>query len=356
MSDLEVIEPFRPVQVQLRSAWDLDGTLVKSETLLDSVDCFGAKHPQALLFYPIWAARGKAHLKARVSALALLDAAHLPYNRAVVEYLRRQRAARPAIFTSPPAPIPLWQSASPRFSESSMVFWPVTATSTLPETKNSSSSKAVLAPKGFDDVGNAIPDLPLSRGAPSGDGRQSRPAVERALPPAKRPGQPAIHRPHQPGPQSPAPFAFISGRNERGFSTLLGHLRRVAGQGMSCLRKLLLRSLRQPQIFNDLLDLESDRAHLTERNRAFASGDLSVLAGVGISAVLRCLFGNRILLPQRFFIFLALYLVTTIAYSFYLKRIVLWDVWFSRGSMPSRHKQSDPSRTRSCACNVEIEC
>ena len=67
---------------------DLDGTLVKSDTLVDALSALARNHPAALLLVPGWLARGKAALKREVAARAPLDAARLPYNEALIVYLR----------------------------------------------------------------------------------------------------------------------------------------------------------------------------------------------------------------------------------------------------------------------------
>ena len=81
-------------------------------------------------------------------------------------------------------------------------------------------------------------------------------------------------------------------------------------------------------IVNDLLDLEADRQHPRKRKRAFASGNLSAAAGAAISSAFLALsFGTAaVLLPRAFLGCLILYLVTTLAYSLTLKRIVILDV------------------------------
>ncbi len=80
-------------------------------------------------------------------------------------------------------------------------------------------------------------------------------------------------------------------------------------------------------IFNDLLDLEHDRVHLNKRKRAFAAGDLSVATGLGISLSFAAVaLITAAYLPRTFLLYLLLYLVTTLAYSLALKRIVLVDV------------------------------
>jgi 4-hydroxybenzoate polyprenyltransferase len=80
-------------------------------------------------------------------------------------------------------------------------------------------------------------------------------------------------------------------------------------------------------IINDLADIEKDRQHPRKRHRPLASGQLSstvaVVAAVGIPlAVLPLGF----LLNWAFGAILAIYLVLQIAYSFYLKNIVIVDV------------------------------
>ena len=80
-------------------------------------------------------------------------------------------------------------------------------------------------------------------------------------------------------------------------------------------------------IVNDLLDIESDRRHLQKRLRPFASGDLSALAGLSMALVFLVLgLSGARLLPAAFFRWLLLYLGTTLAYTWMLKRIALVDV------------------------------
>jgi 4-hydroxybenzoate polyprenyltransferase len=80
-------------------------------------------------------------------------------------------------------------------------------------------------------------------------------------------------------------------------------------------------------IVNDLFDLETDRHHHSKRTRPFASGDLSPLWGAVLSAVflLIAFLGAR-RLPLVFYGWLAFYLVVTLVYSLYLKKIPLLDV------------------------------
>jgi 4-hydroxybenzoate polyprenyltransferase len=80
-------------------------------------------------------------------------------------------------------------------------------------------------------------------------------------------------------------------------------------------------------LVNDLLDVESDRKHPAKRFRPFASGDLSVSAGMGLAILLAAASAALLpLLPGAFAMWLGSYIVVTFAYSFFLKRIAIVDV------------------------------
>ena len=77
---------------------DLDGTLVKSDTLIDSVLSLVRQNPRALLAIPGWLVQGKAAFKRHVTNAVSIDVAALPYNRPLLEFLFRQHAAGRQIF------------------------------------------------------------------------------------------------------------------------------------------------------------------------------------------------------------------------------------------------------------------
>jgi 4-hydroxybenzoate polyprenyltransferase len=80
-------------------------------------------------------------------------------------------------------------------------------------------------------------------------------------------------------------------------------------------------------IINDLLDIESDRAHPTKRNRPFASGRLSKKWGIGQSIiVLAIALGIASLVNPQFLAVLLIYAILSASYSFKLKQVVLLDV------------------------------
>ena len=80
-------------------------------------------------------------------------------------------------------------------------------------------------------------------------------------------------------------------------------------------------------IVNDILDLQSDRAHPIKRERPFASGRLSIQQGamIGIALLILALFGC-LFLPASAGLALAAYFILTITYSLYLKTKVMIDI------------------------------
>lgn len=79
-------------------------------------------------------------------------------------------------------------------------------------------------------------------------------------------------------------------------------------------------------VFNDLLDIESDRSHSIKRNRPIAAGLISKFAGSAVgslSLVSGLIFGYLVGVP--FLITLLVYLALTFIYSVWLKKITLVD-------------------------------
>jgi 4-hydroxybenzoate polyprenyltransferase len=81
-------------------------------------------------------------------------------------------------------------------------------------------------------------------------------------------------------------------------------------------------------IINDIADRERDRQHPKKRKRPIASGEIKPVEGMIIAVVLLALVVAFVsVLDPRFTLCLAAYLVMNLAYSFYLKDMVLIDVF-----------------------------
>ncbi len=85
-------------------------------------------------------------------------------------------------------------------------------------------------------------------------------------------------------------------------------------------------------LLNDLLDLQSDRAHARKRRRPFASGALPLGAGLLAAPVLlTASFALALWLLPAFAAVLGAYYAVTLAYSLVLKRVALLDVLLLAG-------------------------
>ncbi|HAL55031.1 MAG TPA: decaprenyl-phosphate phosphoribosyltransferase, partial [Bacteroidetes bacterium] len=81
-------------------------------------------------------------------------------------------------------------------------------------------------------------------------------------------------------------------------------------------------------VVNDIADREADQLHPIKRNRPIAAGKVSVLQGIGASLVLliAVLFLSASL-NSKFHLIALLYFLLNLGYSFFLKRVILVDVF-----------------------------
>jgi 4-hydroxybenzoate polyprenyltransferase len=322
---------------------DLDGTLVKSDTLLDTVIVLARQSPGELLHFPRWINQGKAVFKREVSSRAAIDVVHLPYNQPLLEYLRQQHAEGREIYLATGADTLLAERVAAHLG----IFAGVLASdgSVNLTGHNKLAAFQEKFPAGFCYIGNARPDVPLlthcvqpmvanPHGSLSGRLRSAGIEPVRTFSDAISPVKAWLRaiRPHQ---WAKNVLIFLP--------VLLAHVREVGpmvAAGLAFLSFGLAASA--TYIFNDLLDLEADRHHPRKRRRPFAAGDLSPIAGVGTVAVFfAASLTIAVLLPRvllelspqfrwsgqgNFLEWLVIYVVSTTAYSLRLKRMVLVDV------------------------------
>jgi len=327
---------------------DLDGTLVKSDTLVDSVLVIARQRPRELLRIPGWIAQGKASFKRHVTAAVALDVEHLPYNHALLEWLRVEAGAGREIYLATAADGALAERVAAYLG----IFRGVLASDG--ETNLAGGNKLAAFRARFGDefcyIGNAKPDAVLLAACVSpmvaNPDRALRGAMKRAgtVPvtsfeartPVLKSWLRAV-RLHQ---WAKNVLIFVP--------LLLAHAWNAAtltGAGVAFFSFGMCASA--TYIINDLLDIEADRRHPRKRKRPFAAGDLSAISGVLMVVVLMAvalalaialpqIFANMqggydLTQPYKFLEWLGIYTVTTLTYSLYLKRTLLWDVFVLSG-------------------------
>jgi 4-hydroxybenzoate polyprenyltransferase/phosphoserine phosphatase len=308
---------------------DLDGTLVKSDTLIDSLLVLVRTRPLQALRLPARVLHGKAAFKAYVTEHVSLDVAHLPYNRKLLHFLQQERLRGRNLYLATGADKRLAQRVAEHLEIFTGVLGSDGATN-LTGSKKLDGLRSRLGSGEFDYVGNDAPDLPLLA-------RAAEPLV----------ANPSLRLRAKLRARGILPARIFEERNRRLESIakalrphqwtknlliflplLLAHVVAV-NRLLPALLAFCCFSLTASAtyIVNDLLDIEADRRHPTKRMRSFASGDLPAFVGLGVVAVFLLLaFCGTRLLPMAFLGWLLLYLVSTLAYSLYLKRIALVDV------------------------------
>jgi apolipoprotein N-acyltransferase len=78
---------------QIQLCVDLDGTLIRTDLLWESLARLLRRNPFQLLSVLFWWMRGRAHLKQQLNRRVTIDPAALPYHEPFLAYLREQKAA-----------------------------------------------------------------------------------------------------------------------------------------------------------------------------------------------------------------------------------------------------------------------
>jgi 4-hydroxybenzoate polyprenyltransferase len=308
---------------------DLDGTLVKSDTLIDSLLVLARTRPLRILGLPGRLLRGKAAFKAYVTEQVILDVTYLPYNRKLLQFLLEERRRGRALYLATGADERLAQRVADHLDIFNGVLGSDGAIN-LTGNRKLDSLRSRLGPGEFDYVGNDTPDLPLLA-------RASEPLVANpSLRLRRKLRSRGIHPAHTFEERNRPLGSLVKALRPHQWTKnlliflplLLAHV--IAPDRLtSALLAFCCFSLTASAtyIVNDLLDIEADRHHPQKRLRPFASGDLPAIAGLGVAAafLLLAILGAR-LLPLEFLGWLLLYLGTAFAYTMYLKRVALVDV------------------------------
>jgi 4-hydroxybenzoate polyprenyltransferase/phosphoserine phosphatase len=308
---------------------DLDGTLIKSDTLMDSLLVMARKRPALLRKLPSQLYRGKAALKAFVAESVSLEVKYLPYNRKLVQFLQQERTQGRAIYLTTGADQRLAQRVAAHLGIFSGVLGS-DGTTNLTGKEKLVRLRSHLGSDRFSYIGNSRADLPLLAHATEPMVANPSLWLQRGLQARGiRPVQEFVERRSLAGALLSATRLHQWAKNLLVFAPiLLAHrLNFKAFPTVLLAFFCFCFTASATYVVNDMLDIEADRRHSRKRYRPFASGDLGPLAGPCIVAVfLLPVLLSWPWLPIAFHGWLILYLLVTLAYSFYFKRVALVDV------------------------------
>ncbi|HET6882316.1 MAG TPA: UbiA family prenyltransferase [Pirellulales bacterium] len=309
---------------------DLDGTLIRTDTLWESLLLLAKARPWHLFLVAVWLCRGKAHLKRQIASLVTPNAALLPYRPEVLDSLRDLKATGSTVYLTTAADQRIADDVASHLG----LFDAVVASDGATNCSGTNKLAAIrrrLDGAGFTYWGDSRADLPLWQAADEAcvvaptSGLWK--AVQKVSPRANvtvqrhariKPFVSAL-RPHQWSKNLLLLLPLFLAHQWYDWGKLALGLMAVAA--FSAAASAIY-------IVNDLLDIESDRRHPTKCRRPFAAGELSIPAGLALAA---CAAATAFLLAiacltPSFTAWLGIYLLTTTAYSVSLKKRVVIDV------------------------------
>lgn len=308
---------------------DVDGTLIKTDLLIESFFALIKQNPLTIFLIPLWLLRGKACLKQEIARRVELDVTLLPYHPDFLAYLQEERRKGRRLVLATSASIKFARQIADHLG----LFDEVLATedgSNLSGTAKLDRVRLRWGDKGFDYAANAKIDLSIWPHAREGILVNPKQGVHKA---AARVVNIAHVFDDQVKPLLPYLRAM---RLHQWLKNLLLFIPLVAAHRVDDL-SLLIQALvgflsfglcaSSVYLLNDLLDLEADRQHPSKRKRPFAAGQISVLSGTLLIPVL--LIAAVMLglwLPGEFLAVLGGYYILTLAYSLKLKQLEIIDV------------------------------
>jgi len=307
---------------------DLDGTLVRTDMLVESWFALLRRNALSALLAPFWLCHGKARLKHEIARRVDLDIRSLPYHGSFLDHLRKQHSQGRRLVLATATN----EKYANQVAQHLGIFESVIASDAQTNVSGAQKHRLLVekfGASGFDYAGNARCDLPVCSSARQAILVNPEPGVARAArkladvagsfsEPATLRAYLRALRPHQ-WLKNLLVFVPLMAAHRSGDATLLGHAALAFVAFGLCASSAYL--------VNDLMDLPADRAHARKRHRPFASGEASVKVGlVLIPSLLLASFGIAAWISAALVAVLAVYFASTLAYSLWLKGKVMADV------------------------------
>jgi 4-hydroxybenzoate polyprenyltransferase len=313
---------------------NLDGLLVRSNFLLESLFYFLAGNSRAAIHLPRWIVAGRSCVRHELAARAPIDAELLPYDEMILRYLRNKRAnGRRLVLVSA--------------SDQCIVDRVAKHLGLFEEAHGSCSDVALAGParakflvqrfgeRRFDYLGRAASDFPVWESARRIVTVDSAPALWRKaddrFPEAEhvlRSPPPSLHQRVSAYVAALRPNQWV--KNLLIFVAMSADHNFTAPVVMASMIAFVAFSLTASSVYvlNDLFDLPYDRKHKWKRNRPFASGRVPIGHGIALffGLLTAAIALSVAFLNQSFLLVLGIYIALTTLYSLRLKRVLVMDI------------------------------
>ena len=322
----------RATQVPL--AVDLDGTLIRTDMMWESLARLLHKNPLAALASPFWLLRGRAHFKQQLAARVRVDAASLPYHEELLNWLRDEKRAGRKLVLATASDIAMARPVARHVGLFDEVLASDGKTNLRDHAKLAALTKK-FGERGFDYAGNSSPDLDVWSGSREAivvnasdslvQKASARTKVGRVVP-TKTSNTAALWKSLRPQQWLKNLIVFVPVLTAH----KLSDPHALATVALAILTFCLCASA--VYLSNDILDLEADRHHPAKRNRPFASGHLPLQFGLfGAPVLLLAALGCGLTLSWEFAAVVLLYFALASGYSLRLKQVALLDVFVLAG-------------------------
>ena len=316
-----IYESARPLVV------DLDGTLIRSDLLIEMAFGFLGRFPLEWFKLLFWLLQGRAFLKRRLAETIDVDVTTLPYNQGVLSRIRAAKTRGQPLYLASASDELLVEAVAGHLNLFDGWFASDGETNLAGRVK-ASRLTATFGHKNFDYIGNDVADLPVWKCAASGTVVNASIRLNRRLSKQQvfieRTGSARssyawlkLLRPHQWTKNALIAVPLLTAHQFKPTSVVLAFLAIMAFS--ACASGVY--------ILNDLVDISADRNHPYKRKRPFAAGEISFSSGIFLMILCVLLsFGIAEFVSLNFVVMLTVYLTATTTYSVVLKRKLLIDV------------------------------
>lgn len=310
---------------------DLDGTLIKSDTIIESTLLAIKSKPIIFFLLFFWILNGKNYFKKRITNIATPNPEILTYNVEVINFIKEEQAkGRQIILTTATT-----QNIANSISEYLNMFDLVISSTDNFNNRSKNKSQILIDKfgfKNFDYIGNGYADLEVwksSRNALVVSDNKSLIAnagkiseVTKIFKPTNKSKIQLLIKQLRVFQWLKNILIFIPFILAHKFGNTSVYLTSILGfLSFSFLSSFVY-------IVNDLLDIESDRNHHTKSKRPIASSELSIPFAFTVGLIL-CISSFAIsifVLKSTFTLYLLAYLILTSSYSIKLKKIFVIDI------------------------------
>lgn len=308
---------------------DLDGTLIKTDILLESILILIRNKPLFLFILPIWLLSSRSKFKSQIFSHTNIKVELLPYNQDVINFLKNEKAKGRKLILATAS----FSEIAIQVSDYLGIFDQVFGSNDKINLKSTNKANLLIekfGDKNFDYIGDSKADINVWKASNKAIYVGSNNNLKNIV-------------------KSNGDYQIIEFEKNKIIDiikeiriyqwvkniliflpALMAHKVFVDNNLLNSLFAFFSLSFTASFVYliNDMIDLESDREHPRKKNRPFASGKLDLMFGVKLSIILIIsgLLISFFAVGAKFTEILLIYFAITTLYSFYLKKIAILDI------------------------------